>query len=76
MKELKSGTVMKIIGIMFSVITGFSMILMPETYSIEPFIQVLIAGTLGGIYMELKEMNKHKTESVNHISEHKHKDIT
>lgn len=61
MKELKSGTAMMIIAIIFSVITGISMIWPLETFSVEPFIQVLIAVALGGIYMELKKMNKHKT---------------
>lgn len=76
MKELKTIWPLIFMAIVFSVTIAISIITRPETYSMEPFMQAAIAVILGGIYLELIKMNKHKTESDKHISEHKHKVIT
>ena len=76
MKELKSIWQMIFVAVVFSVTIAFSMFMNPETISMEPFMQAAIATFLGGIYIELRKMNKQKTESNNYISEHIHKNIT
>ncbi len=57
------------VAIIFSFVVGFSMILHPETYSMEPFMLAAIATMLAGIYVELQEMNKQKRESDKRLSE-------
>ena len=57
------------VAVIFSFVVGFSMILHPETYSMEPFMLAAIATMLAGIYVELGEMNKQRRESDKRLSE-------
>ncbi|MDE0315241.1 MAG: hypothetical protein OXM61_10090 [Candidatus Poribacteria bacterium] len=57
------------VAVIFSFVVGFSMILHPETYSMEPFMLAAIATFLAGIYVELNEMNKQKRESDKRLSD-------
>ncbi len=46
------------VPVILSIVVGASMIMHPETYSMEPFMLAAIASMLAGIWSELKKMNK------------------
>lgn len=69
MRISKRGRSVILVAVIFSFAVGFSMILHPETYSMEPFMLAAIATFLAGIYAELHELNKQRSESDKRLSE-------
>lgn len=54
-----------LVAVILSISVGVSMIMHPETLSMEPFMLAAIAAMLAGIWSELQKMNKQRGDTDN-----------
>ncbi len=62
MSKSKPNRSVLLFTLVLSISVGISMLMHPETFSMEPFMLIAIASALVGIWLELREMNNQRSD--------------
>ena len=61
MSKSKPNRTIMLVTLILTISVGISMIINPEILSMEPFVLIVIASVLLGIWFELREMNNQRS---------------